>query len=160
MGTFSRAEPSFSIVVPTYNRAGLLKRTVESALQQDGFDDYEVLVVDDCSEDRTWDYLRSVRDPKLRIFRNDPRLGMGRNWNQAVRLSAGEYVFILQDDDLALPDLLARASGLIEKYRAVDLICFTTCLINEGGQGKQVLWRPEREQLLSAPQALLYFARH
>lgn len=114
----------FSIVIPTYNRATLLKRTVESALLQDEFEDYEVIVVDDCSSDETWDYLRNIKSPKLRIFRNDSRLGMGPNWNKAVRLSHGEYVFILQDDDIALPNLMSRASALLDRYDGVDLLCF------------------------------------
>jgi glycosyltransferase involved in cell wall biosynthesis len=133
---------------------------VESALKQDGFANYEIVVVDDCSPDHTWDYLRSIESSKLRIFRNNSRLGMGPNWNQAVSLSGGEYIFLLQDDDLALPSLLARASDLLDKYEGVDLICCSTCLIGEDENDRSIFWEPEREELLPAPQALIYFARH
>jgi glycosyltransferase involved in cell wall biosynthesis len=149
----------FSIVIPTFNRVGLLRETVESALRQEGFGDYEVVVVDDCSEDGTWDYLRGLRDPRLKAIRNEPRLGMGPNWNKAVRSSAGRFVFLLQDDDLAMPNLLARASALLGRHADADLVCFATCLIDGAGGNRRVIWQAEREQLLPPPRALLYFAR-
>jgi hypothetical protein len=147
----------FSIVIPTYKRVSLLARAVESALAQVGFEDYEVVVVDDCSPDETWEYLRSVESERLRVFRNETRLGMGRNWNKAVRLSAGEYVFILQDDDVATSHLLARAAALFDTYEGVDLICSATCLIGDDENERRLFWQPEREEVMSAPRALLYF---
>lgn len=157
-GIISLLKPKFSIVIPTYKRVNLLKCTVESALAQEGFGDFEVVVVDDCSPDETWDYLQSLRHPKLRIFRNDPRLGMGRNWNRTVRASSGEYVFILQDDDVATPQLLARAAALLDKYEGVDLLCFATCIIGADETERRIFWQPPREELWRAPRALLYFA--
>ena len=149
--------PRFSIVIPTYKRAGLLRRAVESALDQEGYDDFEVVVVDDCSPDGTWDYLRGLAHPKLKVFRNDPRLGMGRNWNRAVGASSGEYVFILQDDDVALPHLLVRASELLAGREGAGLLCAATCLIGEAEGERRLLWRHDREELMDAPRALLYF---
>jgi hypothetical protein len=147
-----------SIVIPTYNRVELLKRAVESALAQEGSADYEIIVVDDSSQDNTWSYLQNMIDARLKTFHNEVRLGMGCNWNKAVSQSSGEYVFLLQDDDLAMPNLLARAAEIIDKYRSVDLICFATCLMDSDESSQRIFWRYPREELWPAPQALLYFA--
>jgi Glycosyl transferase family 2 len=155
----SNANPKFSIVIPTYNRVSLLNRAVESALRQDGFDDYEVFVVDDDSDDGTWEYLQNVQDSKLRILRNPHRLSMGPNWNKAVRLSRGEYIFVLQDDDLVSPDLLVTVSRAIDEYESADLVCFGANLIDENERIRRIYEQPEQEELLPPPKALMRFAR-
>ena len=151
--------PAFSIVVPTYERVALLRETVASALGQEGFDDYEVVVVDDGSADGTWEYLQGVRSPRLRAVRNERRLGMARNWNAAVRLSRGRFVFLLQDDDLAEPVLLARAAEVLGRHPGAELLCFATCLIDDDGRNPRLFWQPDGERRLAAPDALLHFAR-
>jgi glycosyltransferase involved in cell wall biosynthesis len=156
--TMSSESVSFSIVIPTFNRVALLRRAVASALGQTGFEPFEVLVGDDCSQDETWSYLQGIRSPYLRIFRNDRNLGMGANWNKAVAASRGRFIFILQDDDIALPGLLAVAASLFDRYRGARLLCFGTCLIDHAGQNPEMYWRPERETVLPAPDALLQFA--
>jgi glycosyltransferase involved in cell wall biosynthesis len=118
-----------------------------------------VLVFDDCSEDGTWDYLCSVHDPKLRIMRNPRRMAMGPAWNSAVRASSGEYVFILQDDDLALPGLVSRIRRAVSDYPAVGLICFATWLIRDDAAEPLLFWQPDEEEYVPGPQALLRFAR-
>lgn len=153
---------SFSVVIPTFNRVDFLRQALVSALTQADFDDFEVLVVDDCSEDETWSYLQSIActDPRLRILRNDRRLGMGLNWKKAIESSSGRFIYLLQDDDIALPQLLSVSSSLFERYRGTDLLCFGTCLVDHAGQNAEVYWRSEREVVLRAPEALLQFARH
>lgn len=153
------AAPAFSIVVPTYNRADMLRRAVESALNQEGYDDYEILVVDDRSDDGTWEYLQSIKDPKLTAVRNPRRLSMGPNWNKAVRLSKGRYVYILQDDDLVLPNLLAQASEALARHGYVNLICFASAVVGEDDRDWRIHWQPKHEELLLPPEALLRFSR-
>lgn len=149
----------FSIVIPTFNRADLLKVALESALNQTGFDSFEVVVVDDCSDDGTWSYLQGVYSPRLRILRNEPRLGMGLNWKKAIESSRGRFIYILQDDDCALPHLLSVSASLFNRYNN-DLVCFATCLVDAACQNPEMYWQPPREALVPAPQALLQFADH
>jgi glycosyltransferase involved in cell wall biosynthesis len=150
----------FSVVIPTFNRVEFLQQALASALKQTDFDDFEVLVVDDCSEDETWTYLQSVECPRLRILRNDRRLGMGLNWKKAIELSNGRFIYLLQDDDIALPQLLSVSSSLFDRYKGAELLCFATCLIDQAGENAEMYWRPERETVLRAPEALPLFAGH
>jgi glycosyltransferase involved in cell wall biosynthesis len=156
----SRGSVRFSIVIPTFNRVEYLKLALTSALAQTNFDDFEVLVCDDCSEDETWRYLQSLKCPRLVTLRNDQRLGMGLNWRKAVESSRGRFIYLLQDDDTVLPELLSVSSSLFDRYKGVELLCFACCLIDQAGENHQIYWRPEHESLLRAPAALLQFSSH
>lgn len=97
------AVPRVSVCVPTYNGAAFLRRALDSARRQT-FRDFELLVVDDASDDATLSVVRDVarREPRLRLVRNPRRLGLVGNWNRCVTLSRGAWVkFLFQDDTLA-----------------------------------------------------------
>jgi len=68
--------PGVSVVIPSYNRLRSLPRALQSVLRQT-FEDIEVIVVDDCSTDGTWDYLQTIHDPRLRIIRHETNKGGG-----------------------------------------------------------------------------------
>jgi glycosyltransferase involved in cell wall biosynthesis len=150
-------------VIPTIGRLGLIERAIWSALSQEAhFVDYEIVVLDNCSDDGTWEYLESVAGPRIRIFRNADRLPQAQNWNAAVRLSSGEFVHILQDDNIVLPDMLATASSAIARYAGLDLIYSPAQYMDEEDRpvpGHTSIWRPEREELLRPPTGLMRFAR-
>ena len=90
----------FSIVIPTYNRVGLLARTLESVWAQ-RFKDYEVIVVDDGSSDGTQAYLQNIGN-KVRCIRQANR-GPGAARNIGIQEARGDYVALLDSDDLWFP---------------------------------------------------------
>lgn len=96
-----------SIVVCTYNRAHLLKETLNSILNQKTSFPFEVVVSDDCSTDETpaviSDFMKNHPD-KIVYNRLDSNLGLGGNWASAVLKSRGEYVAFLDDDDFWTDD--------------------------------------------------------
>jgi len=99
----------FSVVIPTYNRAHLLARTLVSVRRQ-RFTDYEVVVVDDGSTDGTQAYLQGLGN-KVRVIRQ-ANSGPGAARNIGVQEARGDYVALLDSDDLWFPwtlDIFARA---------------------------------------------------
>ena len=92
-----------SILIPVYNRAGMIRACVDSALSQD-YPDLEVIISDNCSTDGTWELCcRSYRDhPKVNLLRNASNLGPVPNWLAAARAATSQYVKILFSDDLLL----------------------------------------------------------
>jgi glycosyltransferase involved in cell wall biosynthesis len=102
--------PRVSILIPVYNRAHCIEQTLASALDQ-SFDDLEVVVVDNCSTDATWELIQRVaaRDARVRAFRNDRNIGPVRNWLRCVREARGELGKILWSDDLLHQEYLAEA---------------------------------------------------
>lgn len=105
--------PAISIIVPFYNRHGLIGETVESVLQQ-GLTDLEIVIVDDGSREplKPSDLGRGDGDARIRLFRQDNR-GSGAARNAALREARGDHVLFLDSDDLLVPGglevLLARA---------------------------------------------------
>jgi len=102
--------PQISIIIPTFNRAELLPRAVESALAAG--QDVEVIVVDDGSEDETPRVCALM--PDIRYLRLDQNMGVASARNAGVQQSRAEFVTALGDDDLRLPGSLDAQARLLE----------------------------------------------
>jgi glycosyltransferase involved in cell wall biosynthesis len=102
--------PKVSILVPVYNRADYVEQALACALDQT-FGDFEVVVVDNCSTDGSWELIQRVaaRDERVRVFRNDSNIGPVRNWQRCVREARGELGKIIWSDDLLHHEYLAQA---------------------------------------------------
>lgn len=112
----------FSVVIPTYNRAHYLKKTLESVLAQD-CQDFEIIVVDDGSTDDTTQVLESFGD-KIRVFHQQNQ-GPGVARNLAVKNSTGEYIACLDSDDLWFPWTLTTYVRIIKENNRPTLIAGT-----------------------------------
>jgi glycosyltransferase involved in cell wall biosynthesis len=114
--------PLFSVVIPTRNRANLLPYALQSALHQE-FDDYEIVVSDNCSSDNTEQVVRHLATGKVRYVRTPRSFDMADSWEFALRQTRGEYVTYLCDDDAIHPALLAKAARVIEQEE-VDIVAW------------------------------------
>ncbi|MEA2137692.1 MAG: hypothetical protein QOG56_842 [Solirubrobacteraceae bacterium] len=103
--------PLISVILNTYNRAALLPRAVESVLAQT-HDDFELVVADDGSTDRTPRVVAQFRDRRVRYVRQD-NAGLPAARNVGVARSSGRYVAFLDDDDEVLPGWLEAFAGMI-----------------------------------------------
>jgi len=95
------SKPFFSIVIPTYNRARDLKCAITAILQQ-SFHDFEIIVSDNNSKDKTQWVMSEFMDPRIRYFRNTRNLGWIPNLQRAINYSKGTYVLLHGDDDFML----------------------------------------------------------
>ena len=103
----------FSIVIPTYNRAPFIKRTIESFLSQ-SYSNYEIIIVDDGSNDNTEDIVNAISDDRVHYYKkNNEERGAARNFG--LKLAKGNYINFFDSDDLAYPNHLAIAIKTIEK---------------------------------------------
>src|SRR5947209_3603408 len=103
----------FSIIVPTFNRVDLLIRTLTTVWQQT-YTDFEVIVVDDGSTDRTLEYLYSLGE-RVRVFAGSNK-GPGAARNVGINEACGNYVAFLDSDDLWFPWTLKVFAQIIKKY--------------------------------------------
>ena len=103
------ASPKISILIPTYNYGRYLEEAIESVLSQD-FEDYELIVSDDCSSDNTEEIMtRFANNKKVRYYRHKINLGMVENWNWCLGESNGEFIkFVFGDDKFSQPDSLRK----------------------------------------------------
>ena len=97
--------PLVSVIIPTYNRADLVRQAVASVKAQT-FRDFEIVVVDDGGTDGTYEALAADRE--LRVLRHPHRRGVAAARNLGVAAARGEWLAFLDSDDLWLPDKLAR----------------------------------------------------
>lgn len=105
--------PVFSIVIPTYNRAHLIGKTLESVLKQ-VFQDFEVLVIDDGSKDNTEEVVKKIADSRLRYFKKENgERGAARNYG--ADRATGVYINFFDSDDLLYPNHLLMASQLMSE---------------------------------------------
>ncbi len=98
-------KPLFSVVIPTYNRASSLQRSLDSVLAQ-SYDNFEILVMDDGSTDNTAEVVASFADPRI-TYRWDKNFGgPARPRNRGIALAKGEWVAFLDSDDWWAPNKL------------------------------------------------------
>ena len=95
-------DPRVSVIIPTYNRADLLPRAVNSVLSQT-FTDHEIIIVDDCSSDNTQEMIATLPDPRINPIRHDQNRGQSATINTGIANARGEYIAFLDDDDEWLP---------------------------------------------------------
>jgi glycosyltransferase involved in cell wall biosynthesis len=98
--------PFLSVCIPTYNRAGMLLKAIESVLAQD-FDDFELIVCDNASTDGTEAVVKGYTEPRLRYERFPELVGMYANHNRCVRLARAPWIVFLHSDDVLAPSALA-----------------------------------------------------
>lgn len=110
-----RRPPKVTVAIPAYNRERYLADAIESVLAQT-FTDFELLIVDDGSSDRSVEIARSYRDPRVRIVRHDRNKGVAAARNTAVAEAAGAYFAFLDSDDVAYPDRLARQVAFLDRH--------------------------------------------
>jgi len=110
------ATPPVSVVIPAFNHARYVGAAIDSVLAQ-GFADFELVVVDDASSDGTADVVAAIADPRLRLVRHETNRGAHATLNEAIAASRGDYLAVLNSDDLFERDRLAtmmdaaRAAG-------------------------------------------------
>jgi len=123
--------PRVSIVIPTYNRRLLLKETLDSVMAQ-SYTDFEVLVIDDGSDDGTREMVTGISDPRIR-YDGQAHSGLpaaGRN--RGIRISRGAWIAFLDSDDLWLPDKLEKQLQLNETRPDIGLFYSMATTIGHG----------------------------
>lgn len=81
-----------SILIPVYNRENLVGETIESAINQT-YKNIEIIIVDNCSTDNTWQVLQDYaqKDNRIRIFQNPENIGLVRNWERCIDVANNRY---------------------------------------------------------------------
>lgn len=127
--------PKVSVIIPTHNRAKILHLAVKSVLHQT-FQDFEIIIVDDASQDNTEEVIRGFRDNRIKYFRREMSGGDAVARNLGIVNSEGEYIAFLDDDDEWFPKKLQRQVTLIESSQPVVGGVYTGRVNIDGTNGK------------------------
>jgi glycosyltransferase involved in cell wall biosynthesis len=132
----------FSIIIPTYNRAHILPRTIASVLAQT-YTNWECIIVDDGSTDNTKELIASYTDPRIRyIYQTNAERSAARN--NGIRNAQGEYICFLDSDDEYLPqhlEVLNREILIINS--TIQAMYFTNAVFSQSGS----IWKPDFQKL-------------
>lgn len=111
-------KPMISVVIPTYNRASLLKRAINSVLSQT-FQNFELIIVDDGSTDNTKELVNAFiqKDSRIKYIWRENSGGPSKPRNLGIRNSRGKYISVLDSDDEILPEKLEKQ---VKKFETVS----------------------------------------
>jgi len=112
------AEPLVTVIIPTYKRAALVPRAIESVRRQT-YGNLEILVVDDGSPDNTAEVVQAIPDSRIRYVRHERNKGLPAARNTGIRAAKGELIAFLDDDDEWFEDKLEKQVRKIEECDAV-----------------------------------------
>jgi glycosyltransferase involved in cell wall biosynthesis len=138
-------EPAVSVIIPTYNYARFLAEAVDSVLCQT-FGDLEVIIVDDGSTDNTPDVVRPyLSDERIRYIRQENK-GLSAARNTGIRAARGEFIALLDADDVWLPSKLEKQVHLIGESDDFGLVYCRGEFIGEKGEPLPGIDLPHKEQ--------------
>jgi glycosyltransferase involved in cell wall biosynthesis len=123
--------PKVSVIIPTYNRAKLVERAINSVLVQT-FKDFELFIIDDASTDNTKQIVKKFRDERIKIIHHQKNKGGSAARNTGIKTAIGEYIAFLDDDDEWIPTKLEKQMRFFERCkRNVGLIYSWAEIIDE-----------------------------
>ncbi len=126
-------EPTISVMIPVLNGEAFLGRAIQSVLNQN-FTDLELVVVDNCSTDRTNEIAQSYSsDARVKVFRNDSTVSMYSNFNTAFKHSSGRYLKFLCADDYLAPHALENYLQAIETSPEISLVTAYARVVDQDG---------------------------
>lgn len=123
--------PAISVIIPTYNRAHLIDRAIQSVLPQT-YKDFEIIVVDDGSTDNTEEVVLSFGSEKMRYIRHETNRGVAAARNTGIRDARGEYIAFQDSDDEWYPNRLEVISKIVEDRKDIDFIVSYGKVIRNG----------------------------
>lgn len=140
--------PVVSVVMPCYNAEKYLRQAIESILDQT-FHGFELILIDDCSTDRTREIIDHYqrKDGRVRCLINDVNLGVAKSLNRGLEAVRGKYVARMDADDIAAHDRLSKQLRLMESDSSVVVCGSDVALIDEEGRniGRRAYLHPDAE---------------
>lgn len=137
------ATPRVSVLLPCHNGERHLSSCLDSLLAQT-YADFEIIAIDDGSEDATAQILATYagRDPRIRPTRNETNLGLVRTLNRGIELSRGEYIARMDADDESAPSRLRTQAEFLDRHSTVDVVSSSVTLIDVTGRpiGERSVW--------------------
>ena len=124
--------PKISVIIPVYNAEETIKETIESVLSQT-FSNFEIIVINDGSQDKTLEIVYRILDPRLKVF-SYPNAGVSVTRNRGISQAAGDYVSFLDADDLWTPDKLETQLKALQANPQAAVAYSWTDWIDESGQ--------------------------
>jgi len=127
-----RHTPKVTVLMTVFNGSQYLKKAVDSVLSQT-FEDFEFLIIDDCSIDNSVEIIKSYTDVRIQLIKNENNLGQTASLNMGLKFSKGEYIARIDQDDVSMPDRLKKqVKFLNNNLNVVAVGSFFTIIGSDG----------------------------
>ena len=125
---------SISVVIPLYNKENAIVKTIESVFNQT-YTDFEIIIVDDSSKDKSLQVVQSINDSRLHVIHKENG-GVSSARNRGIREAKGDYIALLDGDDLWKPTFLEEQVKLIHDFPKAAMWGVNTAFIKKGKSRK------------------------
>lgn len=125
--------PLVTVFMAAYNGEAYIEKAIQSVLSQ-SFTDFELLIINDGSTDRTLDIIHQFTDPRIRLVHNDGNKGLTFTRNRGIEEAKGQYIAILDCDDIALPDRLQTQIRFLNAHPEIAICGGQAIAIDESGE--------------------------
>ncbi len=125
--------PKISVVMSVYNGEKYLKEAIQSILQQT-YQDFEFIIINDCSTDKTNEIIKSFNDPRIKVIDNQENIGLTKSLNKGVGVAKGQYIARMDADDVSLPHRFKTQIEFLEKNFQYALVGSSYYQINDTGK--------------------------
>lgn len=130
----SNKNPLVSVVMTTYNAERFIDEAIQSTLNQT-LKDYELIIIDDCSKDNTWNIVQGYckGNTKIRALRHEHNIGSCQTLNECKRMSRGDYIAVMDHDDWSYPARLEKQATFMDAHPNVGIVGGAMEIIDENG---------------------------
>ncbi|TSA17182.1 glycosyltransferase [bacterium] len=151
--------PLASVCIPVFNGENYIRESIHSVLNQTE-KDFELIIVDNCSTDRTVEIVASYNDPRLNLVKNSSNMGSIRNFNRCIELSRGVFFVLLPHDDILLPTMLETFSKPLISDPNVGLVYSSYNIIVGNGKPTHLRMVALEDKIMSSEEAIKEFILH
>ena len=143
-------EPRVSVIMASYNHAPFVAHAIESVLEQ-SFQDFEFVITDDGSMDGTHDVIRRYTDPRINFERFLVNQGACEATNRCIERARGEYIAVINSDDVFLPGKLAKQVAILDAEPELAAVFGLPRIIDESGEPIRDKQNPFLNTFTAAP---------
>ena len=143
-----QSEPKVSVVMPVYNRADLVERAINTVLLQT-FQDFEFVIVDDGSTDKTPDILKKYaqKDSRIRIVTNPKNCGVACARNRGNDVAKGKYIVVMDSDDVIFPKMIETEYNYMETHPETVMVYGQKSILKQSGKNRRLRIYPRMDIL-------------
>lgn len=134
--------PIFSVIIPLYNREALIDKAIKSVLNQT-FKDFELIIVDDCSTDGSFEWVKRFTDERIILLKHEKNLGAAGARNTGIKNAKGKYISLLDSDDYYDLDFLRQTFEIISTTKPTIGFMWTGYILKNDNKYNESIWIPK-----------------
>lgn len=146
--------PIVSVILSVYNGESYISESIESILNQT-FRDFELIIINDGSIDRTSEKLKSYTDSRIINLENEKNIGIARSSNKGLRMARGRYIAIMDADDISLPERFQEQFSFLENNPDIGVCGTWINVIDKNGKWMKNICYPTSSDVISC--SLLFY---